>query len=395
MQTDPLAAAPLRLNGTPPAGLSLRPGQVFLAVVRGDAAKPFLQLPQGRIPLDPAARLPLGQTVRVEILETGASLRLQLSTPPATGAAPGNALDALLAEVLRTLGKPELSQQAAGLTPPRLPSLEAPLRQLFTVLLAKSGFGEDLRQLGTLLEQAATPAQLPAAWIANLAGLLGPLTSLDAEQLRGLLARMGQARSLEARIALALQAGAGEGLEDALATDLKALLLQLKDHAPLRAFLNETRQTKTFDGLIERLLERVQGGEHQNLNSLERPYVFLNLPVPPASGFHHAQVHFFGDAPAARSGRAAYDRVVLDCSTSRLGDLWVELQASGSHCACRFRVADSAVAGLLESTVAELQDALATAGFPDADVRVERWDGDRLRELLGLMRPFHGMNLHV
>lgn len=394
MQIDPAAPGAIRLNASPPAGTALRVGQVFQAVVRGSANEPFLQLPNVRIPIGQGTGLPQGQPVRVEVLETGATLRLQLTPAAAAGAgAPAVPVDTLLAEVLRALGKPALAARAPGLVPTHLPTLEAPLRQLFTVLLAQPGFGDDLRQLGTLLQQAAPQGAVPPAWLATLAGLLGPLESMEAQNLRGLLAKMGNARTLEARIALALQAGGAGNLEAALGEDLKALLLQLREHGPLREFLVQSRQSKHFDGLLDRLLDRVQGGQQQNLNALERPYVFLDLPVATPSGLHHAQVHFFGDAAAAKQGRPAFERVVLDCSTSQLGDLWVELQVSGVHSACRFRAATAEAAEALETAAPELREGLAEAGFPGVDVRVEQWDGDRLNALLGLMRPFHGVRL--
>ncbi len=397
MQTIPPASGPIGLKVPAPAGSTLRVGQVFQAVVRGGTTDPFLQLPTTRIPLAPGTPLPQGQAVRVEILETGATLRLQLTPQPGGGtpgaAPPAAPLDTMLAEVLRALGKPGLAARAAGLTPSRLPVLEAPLRQLFTVLLAQPGFGDDLRQLGALLQQASPQGAIPPAWLATLAGLLGPLESMDAQHLRGLLAKMGNARTLEARLALALQAGAAGNLEEALGADLKALLAQLRDHGPLREFLVQSRQAKQFDGLLDRLLDRVQGGQQQNLNALERPYVFLDLPVATPSGLHHAQVHFFGDAHAAQQGRPAFERVVLDCSTSQLGDLWVELQVSGVQGACRFRAATAEAAAALEGAAPELREGLAEAGFPGVDVHVAQWDGDRLNALLALMRPFHGVRL--
>ena len=86
--------------------------------------------------------------------------------------------------------------------------------------------------------------------------------------------------------------------------------------------------------------------------------------------------------------------VVLDLSMTRLGDLWIALTIARGRCSCRFRAANPAAVQAIRAERDGLIQALQSAGYPGAQVRVEPWDGDRLGEAAGLMRRFSGINVN-
>jgi hypothetical protein len=85
--------------------------------------------------------------------------------------------------------------------------------------------------------------------------------------------------------------------------------------------------------------------------------------------------------------------VALDLSTPRLGEVWVSLHALGGLCRCRFRATRKETLRLIQAGASDLERGLRDAGYQGAKVEAERWDGDRLSQLAGWMRPLLGIDL--
>jgi hypothetical protein len=198
---------------------------------------------------------------------------------------------------------------------------------------------------------------------------------------------------MEARIALAIATGNFEALGESLRSDLEAQLSDLRRDDALLRFLEGSGQLRTFEQAVDRVLERFTGAQLQNLRSLELPYQFLEVPVASGSPFDRIQVHFFGEGRGKRGFSRTDATVVLDLSMTRLGDVWIALSIARGRCTCRFRAANPAAVQAIRTGKDDLVRALAEAGYPGAQVRVEPWNGDRFNEAAALMRRFSGINV--
>ncbi len=379
------------------AGSYPRQGQVFQAVIQGKPDALFVQLGGAKVPLAGAEGLLPGQPVRVEVLSAAPQLTLRIAvTASETPGAPLAAATAVLGQVLESLGANRAAEAAAQLAPPHLPQTGQALQQLFTLFLSRGSLGGDLEQLAQLLTRAAADGVIPQTLTTQFSALLAAMSASQSDGFRRLLEQMEAPRGLEARLALALQAG---NIDEALATldaDLRAQLAQLKDHAALRQWLRGQGQLQSFDRAAAQVLDRVSGSQLQNLHNLAQPYVFVELPLPPNGGLRHAQIHFLSDAHGKGKrfdGKNA--TVALDLSTSQLGEIWITLRVVSGRCQCHVRAATEDAWQAFRGAASELAAALNSAGYPGSEVNVARWDGDRLRAAASLLRRFSGIDVNA
>ncbi len=379
-------------------GGALRPGQVFQTVVGMQGDKLLLQLGAARVALDPSVELTPGDTVRVEILGTAAKLQLRISPAGASAgtASQTAAANTLMASVLESLGALPLADAAPALIPAHLPQTTQALQQLFALFLSRGTLGSDVEQLAALLTQASAQGAVPTHLAAQFSAWVAQFAAAEASGLKNLLEQLGGRRSLEARLALALQTGTLDAALESLSQDVRVQLAQLRNLEPLRAWLRENGQLRRFDDMAQRVMDRLSGGQLQNLRGLEQPYLFVEIPLPPGGDLRHAQIHFFDEGHA--KGKP-FDQnnalVAFDLSTTRLGDLWITLQVTSGRCACHLRATTPDTVNAIKEASGALADSLLNAGFPDAHITVSLWDGDRLRAAAGMMRRFSGLDVKL
>lgn len=377
-------AAPGSAPALPP-GAGLRPGAVVPTVVRADTQGIFVSLGGQRVPVPPDAGLLPGQTVIARVVTEAGTTRVRLDPPagaPSATAAAAPPLQAL-ARLLPTLGAAPLPPGFERAVPRALPHLDAPLRQWLSVLLLRDSPGADFARLAILARDAARAGAVPPALAEPLARAFAGAFDGGASAFRGLLARWAGARPAEAWLAQG-----GPPPDDGL--DPRALIARLLGHEPFRAHLRGAGLMAEFEALAARAADHALGGAWQNLRGLEQPYLFLALPLPPDSGFRHAQIHVFPDAEATKRGAPGSHLLVLDCATTRLGDLWVTLRTHGAACQVEFRAARPGARAALEAAVPELETALAATGLGPVAVRVETAGTGRIEALAALMARFSG-----
>lgn len=376
---------------------SLQPGQTYSGVVRVHQGALVAQLAGAQLPLPEGAGLAPGQRIAVHILASGSAVQFEVAPAPASAAPPQSgesALTALLRPLLQALGKLDQAPRAASLLPPQFPATGGSLQPLLTVLLADRGLGQDLQQLQQLLAGATARGGLAPDTISAIAQWIGLTPGATAETWQGLLERARAERAAAARIAQSLgprgNAAGLAGLRDSAA----ALVQRLLNDAGFLNTLRERGELDPFRALAGRIQEHARGADLQNLRSLDQPYQFLELPVREDTGFRRAHVHSFSDARSgSRSGRDTVYQTVLDLDMTWLGPLWIGLRAVGSQCACRVRTTSPEVIALFEAEAPSLRDSLAKAGFPDATITAELWDGNRGDTLIELFAPFQKLDL--
>jgi hypothetical protein len=235
-----------------------------------------------------------------------------------------------------------------------------------------------------------------------VAELLLPAETRDlAEVLHQRVLRRGAQRqqsSLESRLAQALAANDPERAAALLDGDLRGRLARLRTDEALTRFLENRGLAREFQGAAERVLDRLTGQQLQNTRGIEHAYHFLEIPAAPGGPFSSIQMHVFGEGEGRGRRFDRNTNVVLDLSTTRLGDLWINLTLCGGDeraCLCAIRTTDPAAADALAREADDLTQALQGAGYANAQVRVERWEGDRLQETANLMQRFSRVELEA
>ena len=125
-----------------------------------------------------------------------------------------------------------------------------------------------------------------------------------------------------------------------------------------------------------------------------QPYQFLELPVREADGFRRAHIHSFSEKGGGPNApQTPTHRTVLDIETTRLGPLWIALHAAEGHCACRIKAVEHEVAALMRNEADALRESLQGAGYQNASVTVEPWDGNREEAVYQLLAPYQKLDL--
>lgn len=396
MLTDGIRPAAIALDALQSA--SLRAGQQFTAVVQEFEGEVLLQWGANRLPLASAPGLTPGQTVQVEVAAGKEGLQLLIKPAAAQAAASvtPNDLAKLAVRLLEDFDVILPGALAAQVAPEAVLRNPEAAQQFLSVLFSPSQLGADLQQLAAWVQQAVASGALPASVMDDLQTLMGQLNATQSGEFRQTLEKAAGDRGVAARLAQSLESGRLDETLDALHAQLRFQVGQLRGNDALLAYVRGQGQLRRFERMAERILDRLAGGELQQLRGEQQPYVFLELPMPPDSGFARAQIHFFGEGQG--KGRRFDKRnmsVALDLSTTGLGDLWVSLRTAGDRCQCHFRAKAAETVAAIAAQTEGLSKALEGAGFISATVTVALWDGNRARELAALSRPARGIDFHA
>ena len=317
---------------------------------------------------------------------------------PAAPSAAGSsgAWTQLVSQALQSLNVIANQDLAASLLPAGLPPTAAAVRQLLSLFASRGTLPEDLHALTGLLQQAAEGGALPLAQQQAFATLAGQFAAGEAREFLALLRQLNSGKTLEARLALALQAGQPEAVLQNLQQELRAVLSQLQGREALLAYFQAKGVLRSFQRASQRVLERLTGADLQNLRGLEQRYVFWELPFPPESPLRHAQVHLFQEGGKGRKGSSSNEAtIVFDLDTTQLGPLWIALQLHPARCQCTIRATSEAARNALQEDAQELINALEQAGYANARIQTLPWDGDRLRAAAELVARFRGITLEA
>jgi len=390
-------------------------GGSFQATVERDPSQGLvLNAGKVRVPLPEHTALTPGQRVTAEPLRTPQGMQLRLTVvdsptpgtqapaatttittataaPPATGAAAPIPQPPLVATLFNNL----LEVLATG----TLPAARAVpgLLQLRGLLTQPDDMRAALTEVLAHLDRAAAAGVELKAPVEPLRQLLAALTGSadDVEaSLRQAAERAG--KSMEGHVARVLAGGRPEDLALFAKQDVRGIVAQLRQDPDLKAFLQKEGSLESFTAKAGAVTERLTAENIQNLKGNEQAYRFFELPAAPAAGLFRAQFHVMGE-PGKRSYAedGAGASVAFDLGLSNLGDMWIHLRAIGSTCTCRFLAASPEAVDALSGERDQLVAALQTAGFRAASVTVEPWDGNRMRELIAILRPPGALDVSI
>jgi hypothetical protein len=383
----------------------IRPGQSFETTVQQSGGRLFISLGDHKIPLDAELPFTAGQAVRAEIIETAPELRLRILPRTDTGArgaasagataTAASSLEPVLRQVLDLLGAPALRGLETRFIPRELPPDASALRQLFTVILGRSGFGADLEEL-TVLLQAAAEDSIVTPEIPGSVQQLMLANAGDSVAIARFLKNLSGGQALEARIAEALRNGQPDLARRLLQEDLVARVAQLRGRDALIAYFRGRGQLQRFEEVIQRITDHGIGSRIMNIHGSDQPWHFLEIPFAPETGMQQARIYFFEEEQGSRKNRKKpFSIAAFDLETTRLGAIWITLKTAGNRIDCRFRVMHDEIVNTIEENADSLRAALEDAGYAGAVIRASRWDGDRLAEAARIMRRFSRINVNA
>ncbi len=301
--------------------------------------------------------------------------------------------------MLKALGAfratPSAPQSAAQIVPPNFPSSEAAVRNLLSMFLADGQTSQDLQLLQSLVSEGAASGGIPQAVADEFTALVTQFMVAEDGDIAEVLQQWGRSsgRSLEARLAQALATGDLNEFLDQAEGDLRSSLSRFRQEGDIVRYLQGKNQLRTFQGAVDRVLNRLTGAQLQNMRGVDLPYAFLELPAMDGTGLQRAQIHVFGEGRGERRFDPRNATVAMDLSLTRLGDIWVSLTVVRGHCACRFRATRPEVVEAIEAEADALRGALTEAGYAGVQVQAGLWSGQRLDDVAGLMRRFSGLNV--
>ncbi len=362
-------------------GASLRIGQVFQSTVQSDNGNPTLQLGALKVALGTEAQNLLGKQVQVEVLQTKPQLILRFQAPAnatTTQAPTGDPLTPLLATLLPQFKGLNDAALGTRLLPTSMPPNSDAIRQWLTLFFGSNGMGKELETLQQMANQGTTQGALTPELGQQLTSLLSQwLAPLEAGNLKQFLASIKQRGSVEAQLAQILKGGDLKALLQTLSNTLRQEIAQLRGNEAWLAYIRASGQLKQFTRVAEQILEHLEGSALQQIHRLEIPYVYLEVPLGYASGFHWAHVHWFGANNTRQQIEKNNSTIVLDLNLSNVGEIWIMLRTVADQYLCRFRVREQTLVTAIEEIQEELGQALSKAGFPGTHIQTTLWDGDR------------------
>lgn len=385
---------------------ALRPGQILQGSVQSIEPQTLLRFGTLVVQVEKVEALHAGQAVSAEVVRGDHGLQLRIIPAPQSqtqyvsqeAASPLRNLPDLIVNTLQTLGKLEYAEQAVALVPRAIANNPAAVRLVLSLLLDREGSDDHAARLARIVQQAVDDGALPEGEVKDILPLLRAIASARPEQvapsLRGHAA--ASQHPLAARLAEAVGKGGMQQFLTSIAQDAPAVLARLIDNEAFAEFLLQSGNAVDFQRGVEHLADRFAAAQLVNARGAEVPYVFLALPMPVNAPIRHAHIHVMGEGGGkAQRFDAANATVVLDLSTSALGDLWITLSAVRGVCSCWIRACDVDAMTALQEMEDELADRLSSAGYPGANVRTSLWDGDRVRELATMMRRFKGLDIEA
>ena len=265
-----------------------------------------------------------------------------------------------------------------------------PAAQVQAFITQSQGLGAGIAALQASVSSPAVVAAIPADIGAALAAVFAPLLRPNSNEFSAVMKRWVQRLATTPEAALAKASGSGSA-----APETPSTVLQLLRNDPgLRQVLAERGELRAFDAMTERVLERLNGGNLQQLRSIDQPYWFSEFPFDPESGIERALVHFFTDESGNGGDEESRSAsVVLDLSLTRMGDVWVKLVVLSGQCTCHLSVTQEDALALIREFEAELVDGLTSTGVQHVSVHADLWDGNRIGRSSAILGAMDGMDV--
>jgi len=300
------------------------------------------------------------------------------------------------------------AERAASLVPPRVPPNHAVVKTLILLFMSRQEPAEARQELVSLLREALQSGKVTSPEAKMLLVLYGgdqddPADVTSPERMRALL-KTAPGSDLTEKVLASVVRGDTDP-QDALAglrATIRQLTAALRQQGDLMSWAAETGRKHRLEKAIAAVLEQTDAAVVQHLHGERMLYRFWDLSGPIIPGLNHALIHWIPDREKNRGtgapGREIRHMLELDLSFSALGDIWVGMSTgkndAGRFCTCRIRCASSSTRELLARQADSLRDGLCAAGYDQAHVTVESWNGDRLAETIRLLRALHPIVLN-
>jgi hypothetical protein len=385
---------------------ALKPGQILQGLVQSIEPQTLLRFGALVVPVEKVEALQQGQAVSAEVVKTDQGLQLRITpghviAQQAGGEATGlplRDLPGILVSALQSLGKLELAEQAVALVPRAIANHPAAVRLVLSLLLDRTDGENHAKRIAQIVQQAVADGVLSEGEAQEVLPAVRTLMPEHAEDIAPALRHAAEAsqRPLAARLAEALSKGGVQQLLSSLSDDVPVALTRLSQNEAFAEFLKQTGQFTEFHRAVEHLADRFAAAQLVNARGVDAPYLFFALPLPVDGSVRHAHIHIMGEGEGrAQRFDAKNATVVLDLSTSALGDLWITLTTIHGACSCWIRARELDTLAIIQSEADALAARLADAGYPGANVQAALWEGDRVRELATMMRRFKGLNIEA
>ena len=304
-----------------------------------------------------------------------------------------SALDALAAAGNRINIPPETLEP---LMPTSMPVTNQTVQNILSLMATQTSLGKELQQVLSLLQETAPVHQVPLPPVIESLILAERALATPDRDFPNTLSQFIRAFStpVASKIADILGQQEPAAFQRLIQEDLQTQLNQIRENPAILRAMESRGQAEWFVSTVDRIANRIMGNQLQNLWSLNDAYLFVELPFSAESPIRAGRIHILGEGSG--KGRHFNDQpvsVVLDLSTSRLGDVWIRLAVAKSQCNCTIMATHENAVAALQAESDTLKTSLEKAGYPNSRVHIATWDGNRLRETLSLLRRFKGINI--
>lgn len=179
-------------------------------------------------------------------------------------------------------------------------------------------------------------------------------------------------------------------------TNIQNSIIELKNYRVLQTllknelfvdFLKSKGYYQDFQKTLDTLVLKSTAHQILNLNNPNYNYIFCELPVNIRDGFSHICVHSFCSQKGeqGKGKRAKYAVIAFDIELINAGKMWVELRWLEGMLECLFKIAEEKTEQMCNQFLSELENNFKSLGLKDINIRVENWDGDRIKSVFLLL----------
>ncbi len=366
---------------------------VIQAMVRGSHTEKWIEWKGVRIPLPNEVDLPEGAWIQIRFSSTskGYEMSIEILREPLKNISPERVPESLTQTRSNILDKNNIIQNIVQKIISQNPELKGKTDFLFKVF--NEWFDENnsisnlFVHLGKIVKEAVEKGIIDDTWLKLFPDVV--LFSSEGKPnwhiIRDLFKEQIQNMGFEKQLFR------GGDIE----TNVQNSIVELKDYRVLQTllknelfvdFLKNKGYYQEFQKTLDTLFSKFTVHQLLNLSNQDYNYIVCELPVNIKDGFSRLCIHNFCSRKEeqGKGKKSQYAVIAFDIELMNAGKMWIELRWLEGMLECLFKIAEGKTEEMCNQFLGELEINLKSLGLKGINIRVESWDGDRIRSVFSL-----------
>jgi len=378
---------------------------VIQGMVRSSGTEKWVEWKGARIPLPKDSELPEGAWLQIRIVSTsrGYELDIELLKGSNVNTASPKVSDLLSKTQQNFLGKDhaiyELVQKVIGYNPDLVGKIDLMTKLFYKWFDDANTINQLFANINKIIQEAIEKGVLDSSWLKIYPGniVFQPNEKIDWQVIGNFFKWQMQNLSFEKQLFLK---------EEGAESNIQKSLIEIKDYRVLQAllknesfvgFLRSKGYYQEFQKNLDTLFSKFMTNQLLNLINTNYSYLVLDLPVSVHDGFNRVCIHtcFSRKEEQNKGKKHQYAVVAFDIELINAGKMWIELRWLEDTLDCLFRVVEKETERICKCSFNELEDSFKSLGLKNINIRIQSWDGDRIKSMVSLLESIENKGWSV